>query len=194
MGKMQFRKSKKIGPVRLTASKSGVGISAGTGPVRVSRGADGKTRRTVSAPGTGLRKTDVIGGSGGHPTARRPSNELRPDIQAAQSRAVSNFGGGRDYKDIEAHLLADEMVELTCPSVCARKQGLLVLTDRRLLFLSRGMVTEDFPFDEVSSIQLKAGMLTGAITIAAGGNEVKVKNCNNDDAAAIVDRAQGHLA
>lgn len=60
---VQFRKSKKIGPVRITASKKGLGISAGAGPVRISRGADGKVRRTVRAPGTGIYDTKVIGGN-----------------------------------------------------------------------------------------------------------------------------------
>lgn len=61
---VQFRKSKKFGPVRLTASKKGLGISAGGGPFRVSRGADGKTRRTVRVPGTGIYDTKVVGGKG----------------------------------------------------------------------------------------------------------------------------------
>ncbi|MGO4205576.1 DUF4236 domain-containing protein [Rhodococcus sp. TAF43] len=60
---VQFRKSKKFGPVRLSASKRGLGVSVGAGPFRVSRGADGKVRRTVRVPGTGIYDTKVIGGS-----------------------------------------------------------------------------------------------------------------------------------
>ncbi|MFI8664208.1 DUF4236 domain-containing protein [Rhodococcus qingshengii] len=59
---VQFRKSKTFGGVRITASKKGIGVSAGAGPLRVSRGADGKVRRTVRAPGTGIYDTKVIGG------------------------------------------------------------------------------------------------------------------------------------
>lgn len=60
---VQFRKSTKIGPIRLTASKRGLSVSAGAGPLRISRGADGKIRRTISAPGTGIYDTKVIGGT-----------------------------------------------------------------------------------------------------------------------------------
>ncbi|WP_430336020.1 DUF4236 domain-containing protein [Rhodococcus sp. ACT016] len=60
---VQFRKSKSFGPVRLTASKRGLGVSVGAGPLRVSRGADGKVRRTVRVPGTGIYDTKVISGS-----------------------------------------------------------------------------------------------------------------------------------
>lgn len=60
---VQFRKSKSFGPVRLTASKRGISTSVGAGPFRVSFGADGKTRRTVRVPGTGIYDTKVIGGN-----------------------------------------------------------------------------------------------------------------------------------
>lgn len=57
-----FRKSKKVGPFRFTLSKRGISTSAGAGPLRVTRGADGKYRRTVRLTGTGLYDTKVIGG------------------------------------------------------------------------------------------------------------------------------------
>jgi hypothetical protein len=57
-----FRKSKKIGPIRFTASKSGIGVSAGVPGFRVTKRADGKVQRTVSLPGTGIRNVETIGG------------------------------------------------------------------------------------------------------------------------------------
>jgi len=59
---VQFRKSKKFGPLRLGISKRGLSSSVGGGPIRMSVGADGKFRRTLSAPGVGLYDTKVIGG------------------------------------------------------------------------------------------------------------------------------------
>ncbi len=57
----QWRRSKSLlgGLLRLSFSKRGVGVSVGGKRLRVSRGADGKTRRTISLPG-GLRKTDRV--------------------------------------------------------------------------------------------------------------------------------------
>jgi len=43
---LTFRRSKSFGPVRLTLSKRGLGVSAGAGGLRIGRGASG--RRTVS--------------------------------------------------------------------------------------------------------------------------------------------------
>jgi hypothetical protein len=37
-----FRRSKKLGPFRLTLSKRGLGVSAGAGPLRVGRSATGR--------------------------------------------------------------------------------------------------------------------------------------------------------
>ena len=43
---LTFRRSKSFGPLRLTLSKRGLGVSAGAGPFRIGRGATG--RRTAS--------------------------------------------------------------------------------------------------------------------------------------------------
>lgn len=50
----RYRKSVKIGPVRLNASKSGLGWSVGSKGVRYTKKAGGGSRTTISAPGTGL--------------------------------------------------------------------------------------------------------------------------------------------
>lgn len=50
----KFRKSIKMGPVRVNLSKSGVGYSVGGKGLRVTKKAGGGTRTTVSIPGTGI--------------------------------------------------------------------------------------------------------------------------------------------
>jgi hypothetical protein len=58
----RFRKSIPFGKLgRINLSRSGVGFSVGVRGMRISLGADGKVRRTTSIPGTGLRKTEVLG-------------------------------------------------------------------------------------------------------------------------------------
>ncbi|GAA1645078.1 DUF4236 domain-containing protein [Nocardia ninae] len=85
---VQFRKSKKLGPVRFTASKKGIGVSAGAGPVRVGIGADGKLRRTLRVPGTGIYDTKVVG------HAAQPANQatsqpaMRAHLTSAEPRDV----------------------------------------------------------------------------------------------------------
>jgi hypothetical protein len=55
-----FRKSKKLGPLRLTVSKRGLGISAGGKAGRIGIGASGRT--TLSAGVAGLRYQKVLSG------------------------------------------------------------------------------------------------------------------------------------
>lgn len=50
----KFRKSIKMGPVRVNLSKSGVGYSVGGKGFRVTKKAGGGTRTTVGIPGTGI--------------------------------------------------------------------------------------------------------------------------------------------
>lgn len=51
---LRYRKSKSVGPVRVTASKSGIGVSAGVKGFRVTKKAGGGIRTTSSIPGTGI--------------------------------------------------------------------------------------------------------------------------------------------
>lgn len=51
---VRYRKSKKIGPVRITASKSGLSASIGVKGLRVTKLANGRVRTTASIPGTGI--------------------------------------------------------------------------------------------------------------------------------------------
>lgn len=91
---VQFRKSKKVGPFRFTLSKRGISTSAGAGPLRVSRGADGKYRRTVRIPGTGLSDTKVVGGS--HSQQGQPAAGMLPGAGWYPDPAG---GAGRKYWD-----------------------------------------------------------------------------------------------
>lgn len=57
---MQFRKTTTLGPFRFTLTQQGLSISAGTGPLRFNRSADGTLRRTLRLPGTGIWDTKVV--------------------------------------------------------------------------------------------------------------------------------------
>ena len=59
------------------------------------------------------------------------------------------------------------------------KEGLLAVTDRRVIFLEEGMIRhrlEDFPYDKISSVQTKTGMRSGELTILVSGNKATVKD------------------
>lgn len=57
----RFRKSTKIGPVRITSSKSGTSFGIGGKGWRVTKRADGRIQTTASIPGTGISWTETTG-------------------------------------------------------------------------------------------------------------------------------------
>ena len=58
---LRYRKSFKAGPLRVTASKSGISYSGGVKGARITKRADRRVQTMLSAPGTGLRCTNTRG-------------------------------------------------------------------------------------------------------------------------------------
>jgi hypothetical protein len=59
------------------------------------------------------------------------------------------------------------------------RNGLLAITDRRILFVDDGFVrkrVEEFHYNRVSSIQWKSGMLSSMLTIVTSGNKATIKD------------------
>ncbi len=74
---LRFRKSIRIGKLaRINISKSGIGASVGVPGFRIGMGTDGRVRRTVGIPGTGIYNTEVIAS---------PKKEARPPGRTCQS-------------------------------------------------------------------------------------------------------------
>lgn len=66
---LSFRKSVKVGPLRVNFSKSGVGYSVGGKGFRVTKKANGGVRTTASIPGTGVSYVKDYGSSRKHSSA-----------------------------------------------------------------------------------------------------------------------------
>ncbi|WP_225057683.1 DUF4236 domain-containing protein [Nocardia sp. alder85J] len=71
-----FAHTARFGPVRITVSKAGVGYSAGSGPIRITKRADDSVQRTMRVPGTGIYSTEAI--SGRRRPLGRPGAALLP--------------------------------------------------------------------------------------------------------------------
>lgn len=56
-------------------------------------------------------------------------------------------------------------------------EGLIILTDRRVMFVEQGMIRhnfEDFPYDKITSVKTETGMRSGKITIFTSGNKAEL--------------------
>lgn len=123
-------------------------------------------------------------------------DDLRPDIETARARMHTKLGSGKETKRLVEHLWEDEHVERMTSGSYGRGIGLLVLTDRRLLFLKEGMTkqTEDFPLEKISSVQWSSGLTTGTVTIFASGNKAEIKSVNKHEGKEMTDHVRQRLS
>lgn len=68
---MRIRKTLNVGPAKIIASKSGLSASVGVKGARIGKMSNGRTRTTVSVPGTGVSYVHEAGGK-----KKTPSNEM----------------------------------------------------------------------------------------------------------------------
>jgi len=121
---------------------------------------------------------------------------LHGDIDAAKQKMHTKIGSGREIKKLVSYLWDDEKVELMAGGTYGAGTGLVVLTNRRLLFLKEGIIsrtTEDFPIEKISSVQWSSGMLLGTLTVFASGNKAEIKNMNKGDGKQIADTIRDRI-
>lgn len=90
------------------------------------------------------------------------------------------FLGRKEIKELPNILQADEKVENIIQGTYNNGNGILVATNKRLVFVDKGILfglkVEDFPYDKISSIQYETGILLGKLTIFTSGNKAIVDN------------------
>jgi hypothetical protein len=125
------------------------------------------------------------------------ADELRPDIAKAKSLMQTRVGSGREIKRLVGHLWDDETVERMVGGRYGGGIGLLVLTNRRLIFLKDGVMRqthEDFPLDRISSVQWSSGMAFGKMQIFVSGNKAEIDNMNKKDGKDLTELLRNHIA
>jgi len=99
-------------------------------------------------------------------------------ITRVVSDAKANPKGGEAKALLEV-LGPDEIPERAVKGLLGRGSGLLIATDRRAIFVDKGLIglrVEEFPYQKISSIQYKTGMMLGEIIIHTAGNEAIIEN------------------
>ncbi|MEV0544282.1 PH domain-containing protein [Nocardia salmonicida] len=132
-----------------------------------------------------------------HQAERMTGPDGRRDVQDAVARMGWKLGGGREIKNLGAHLYDTETVQLIAQGTYSDDQGIIVLTDTRLLFLFHGIVRqrkEDFPLRSISSVQSKTGMITGELQIFSSGNTAKISGVVKDDLEKIAEAIRQQIA
>jgi len=85
----------------------------------------------------------------------------------------------RELAKLPALLGDDEDVLNLARGKCDGMEGLVVVTDRRILFVGEAMMRshlEDFSYEKVSSVKTETGLGCGKITVYAGGSAAELEN------------------
>ena len=97
----------------------------------------------------------------------------------------------REIKELPNILWEGELPEMLTSGLYNNGNGVLVATDRRLIFVDKGMFgslkIEDFPYDKVSSIESKTEIIGGEITIFVSGNREQIKSVPKEQASVFAD-------
>lgn len=122
---------------------------------------------------------------------------VRPDIDAAAAKLSSAFGAKREIQKLPEVLWEGETVEMLATGVYGKGNGLVAMTNQRLVFLKHGIMSqqvEDFPYNRISSVQWSGGMLMGTIIVFASNNKAEIKQVPKDQGKALADALRARLA
>lgn len=120
-----------------------------------------------------------------------------PDIDAAAERLKSTLGSKREINHLPEVLWEGETVEMLATGIYGNGNGLLAMTNMRLVFLKHGIMSqkvEDFPYGKISSVQWSGGMLMGTLIVFASGNKAEIKQIPKDDGKMLADKLRMHIA
>lgn len=122
--------------------------------------------------------------------------ELQSIIKKLDGQEV--FINKAEIKELPNILWHDEMPEQIVTGFYNNGNGILVATDRRLIFIDKGLVfglkVEDFPYDKISSIQYETGILMGKITIFTSGNKAVIDNVIKNRTRAFGDWVRARIS
>ena len=114
----------------------------------------------------------------------------------AQLKTYAKYLGKKELKVLPTILWEDELPEKAIYGSFNNGIGILVATNKRLIFLDKGMMSlkvEDFAYDKISSIQYSTGILSGEIVIYASGNKAMIQNATKDEVKAFADYTRARI-
>lgn len=122
---------------------------------------------------------------------------VRPDIDAAAEKLSSSFGAKREIQKLPEVLWEGETVEMLATGLYGKGNGLLAMTNQRLVFYFNGLMSqkvEDFPYSKISSVQWAGGVLMGTLTVFTSGNKAEIKQVPKDQGKALADALRQRIS
>ena len=108
-----------------------------------------------------------------------------PNLSEIQSQisnldGLETFFGRKEIKELPNVLWDDEKIENIVQGTYSNGNGILVATNKRLIFVNKGLLfglkVEDFPYEKITTIQYETGLIFGKLTIFTSGNKAIIDN------------------
>lgn len=101
------------------------------------------------------------------------------------------FGTKKEVKELPMILFDDEIINYATSGLLDNNTWLVVVTNKRVLFLDKGMVfgikQKEIPLEKINSISQKRGMLMGEIHIWDGAAKFQIKQVAKNTVQPFVD-------
>ncbi len=105
-------------------------------------------------------------------------DDVRSDIrQLADRKLRFKMGVRRELKHLPDILAEQEQVLNMAAGQYDGRQGLLVVTERRMVFFAKSLARsrqEDFLYSKVTSIQTSTSMMSGSLVVFVSGNKAVI--------------------
>ena len=129
----------------------------------------------------------------------RSLERRRAPIDAALARlgGFQRWAARGEIRELPKLLVDGELPERVVEGAYNRSAGLLVVTDRRVLFIDKGFASlrvEDFGFDQITSVQFKTGMVMGEVQMITAGNTATITNVPKAEVRAVADRIRAGIS
>lgn len=135
---------------------------------------------------------------GAGPRPGQPPGRQRDSVRDASDRMTLKLGSRRELRKLAKHHLAiGEQVRYAASGRVRKRVGLVVLTDRRLIFLFHGMVRqtiEDLPLERITSVREKGGLVFGSFTVLASSTELVVTQVAKADLKALAKALRARIS
>lgn len=123
------------------------------------------------------------------------SSNNTPALNGIYEQVKKLDGGTRflaswEIKELPSILWENEILKKLAQGVYNEGLGILIATDKRILFINKGFVSlqvEDFPYEKITSIQYHLGALMGTIHIYCAGNKSVITGVARNQAKDFAD-------
>jgi hypothetical protein len=118
--------------------------------------------------------------------------------QIAKLPTGSRLLGRKEIRELPTILWDDENVLDIVQGIYNKSNGILVSTERRLVFVDKGFIyglkVEDFAYDKISSIQYETRLLFGTITIFTSGNKAVISHVDKPMARSFAEGVRARIS